>query len=65
MKALLENYPIINKNRIYRVLTYLTATVWLVNGLFCKVLNFVPRHEQIVSNILNENYSRPLIILIG
>jgi hypothetical protein len=46
-------------------LTYLIATVWVVNGLFCKILNFVPRHEQIVAEILGNNYARPLTILIG
>lgn len=51
--------------RIYKILTYCTASVWIVNGLFCKVLNLVPRHEQIVERILGNDYSRPLIFLIG
>jgi hypothetical protein len=33
--------------------------------LFCKVLNLVPRHEQIVARILGNEYSRPLTFLIG
>lgn len=37
----------------------------MVNGLFCKVLNQVPRHEQIVARILGDIYSRPLTIAIG
>ncbi len=49
----------------HKVLTYLTAAVWLVNGLYCKFLNFVPRHEQIVGRILGEGYAKPLTILIG
>ena len=53
------------KTRIYKILTYFTATVWIGNGLFCKVLNLVPRHEQIVARILGDDYSRPLTILIG
>lgn len=51
--------------RIYKILTYCIATVWIANGLFCKVLNLVPRHEQIVARILGDDYSRPLTILIG
>ncbi|MBL0072329.1 MAG: DoxX-like family protein [Bacteroidetes bacterium] len=43
----------------------LIAAVWLVNGLVCKVLNLVPRHEQIVGRILGSDYSRPLTLLIG
>ena len=53
-----------NRN-IYKILTFCIATVWIVNGLFCKVLNLVPRHEQIVSRILGDDSSRVLTILIG
>ncbi|MFV0566417.1 MAG: DoxX-like family protein [Flavobacteriaceae bacterium] len=51
--------------KTHKTLTYLIAIVWLVNGLFCKVLNLVPRHEQIVANILGNDYSRLLTFLIG
>jgi len=47
------------------ILTYIIATVWLINGLFCKVLNLVPRHEQIVSRILGAEHSRVLTVIIG
>lgn len=53
-----------NKN-IHKALTYFIVAVWFVNGLLCKVLNLVPRHEQIVAKILGENYSRQLTTLIG
>ena len=43
-----------SKRKIYKGLTYLIAIVWLVNGLLCKVLNLVPRHELIVSRILGD-----------
>lgn len=52
---------------INKLLTYCIATVWLANGLFCKVLDFVPRHQEIVKKITN--FDRPsaafLTILIG
>lgn len=48
-----------------KALTYLIAIVWIANGLFCKVLNLVPRHEQIVGRIITDDYSRPLTLLIG
>ena len=54
-----------NANKNYRILTSCIAMVWIVNGLFCKVLNVVPRHELIVARILGNNYSKPLTILIG
>ncbi len=50
---------------IHRIITLLISIVWLVNGLFCKVLNLVPRHEEIVAKILDNDYSRSLTILIG
>ena len=50
---------------LHKALTLLISVVWLANGLFCKVLNLVPRHEQIVARMLGEDYSRPLTILIG
>lgn len=51
--------------RIHQILTYCIATVWIANGLFSKVLNLVPRHEQIVARILGDEYSRQLTIMIG
>ncbi len=51
--------------RINKILTYCIATIWIANGLFCKVLNLVPRHEQIVLRILGGYHSRLLTILIG
>lgn len=50
---------------LHQILTYCIASIWLINGLVCKVLNFVPRHEQIVARILGEDYSKPLTLLIG
>jgi hypothetical protein len=38
----------------HQLLNYLIAAVWLANGLFCKVLNLVPRHQQIVARILGK-----------
>jgi len=47
------------------VTRYLISLVWLINGLFCKVLNGVPRHQQIVSRILGEQYASELTVIIG
>jgi hypothetical protein len=47
------------------LLNYLIAAVWLANGLFCKVLNLVPRHEQIVARILSSERSQLFTVLIG
>ncbi|WP_439882165.1 DoxX-like family protein [Pontibacter sp. MBLB2868] len=53
------------ERNLHRVLTFSIAAVWLVNGLFCKVLNLVERHEQIVAQILGSDFSRPMTLLIG
>ena len=54
-----------NDKTIHKILTYFIATVWIANGLFCKVLNLVPRHQEIVASILGNEHSRLLTILIG
>ena len=48
-----------------RILNYIIAAVWIINGLFCKMLNFVPRHQEIVARILNNDHARLLTIAIG
>ena len=50
---------------IHKVLNFLIAAVWLVNGLFCKVLNLVPRHQEIVGKILGIEYVYIFTKLIG
>lgn len=57
-------------HRACRVLThpsfrFLFAAIWLVNGLFCKVLDLVPRHERIVAEILGEGHPQLVTLLIG
>ena len=48
-----------------QLLTYFIALVWLINGLLCKVLNLVPRHQEIVARILGAENSRLFTFLIG
>jgi hypothetical protein len=43
----------------------LISLVWLVNGLFCKLLNLVPRHQEIVARILGDEHSFLLTKTIG
>lgn len=50
---------------INKLLNYCIAAVWLANGLFCKGLNLVPRHQQIVARILGEQYSTVFTKAIG
>lgn len=50
---------------IQRLLTYGIAIVWLVNGLYCKLLNGVPRHQEIVGWILGTQHSTLLKKWIG
>lgn len=48
-----------------KLLTYLIAAVWIANGLFCKVLNLVPRHRQIVARIIGSEHTTVLTKAIG
>ena len=41
------------------------AAVWLVNGVWCKILDGVPRHREIVARILGEEHSMLLTRMIG
>ena len=49
----------------HKALTLFIAAIWITNGVFCKVLNLVPRHQQIVAGILGDKFSRAFTILIG
>ena len=51
--------------KIHILLNCCIASIWLANGLFCKVLNLVPRHQQIVARVLGENHSGAFTLLIG
>jgi len=48
-----------------QLLNYFIAAVWIINGLFCKVLNLVPRHQEIVSRILGNDHAKLFTIAIG
>ena len=53
------------ERRKYQVLNVFIAAVWLVNGLLCKILGLVPRHQDIVARILISEYASLLTMLIG
>jgi DoxX-like family len=54
-----------NYKSAHKLLSFCIAAIWIVNGLFCKVLNLVPRHELIVAKILENEHARLLTIIIG
>lgn len=49
----------------HQLLVFLIAAIWIGNGLFCKVLGLVPRHQEIVASILGNNNARLFTVLIG
>ncbi|MGB0744229.1 MAG: DoxX-like family protein [Opitutales bacterium] len=51
--------------RIQRIIDFGLALVWMVMGLYCKVLGQVPRHEAIVGEILGAGTAVWLTPLIG
>ena len=51
--------------QIQRLIDFALACVWLVMGLYCKLLGQVPRHEAIVGDILGADMAVWLTPLIG
>lgn len=41
------------------------AAVWIINGSYAKILNQVPRHTEIVSQVLGDGWARPITVSIG
>ncbi|WP_417799329.1 DoxX-like family protein [Tenacibaculum sp.] len=54
-----------NKKYLSAILIPLIVCVWLINGIFCKILNLVPRHQEIIGEIINTGYARELTTMIG
>jgi len=54
-----------SKILLHRIINYGIAAVWLINGLICKVLNLVPRHQQIVARIVGNEHAAVLTKTIG
>jgi hypothetical protein len=48
-----------------KLFNFLIAAVWIANGLFCKVLNLVPRHQEIVARILGNDHATLFTRAIG
>lgn len=51
--------------QLNKFLILVFSLVWLVKGLICKILNLVPRHQEIVAEILGQEYAREITFLIG
>lgn len=41
------------------------AAVWIFHGLYSKLLQGIPRHQEIVARILGDSLATPATILIG
>jgi hypothetical protein len=50
---------------LHKVITFIASAVWIANGLFCKLLNLVPRHQQIVARILGTTHAFAFTKAIG
>ena len=50
---------------LHKTITYLIALIWFTNGLICKVLGLVPRHQAIVAQILGGEHAYLFTKLIG
>lgn len=59
-----ESCPVIDMSRPGPVRLFF-ALVWLVNGLLFKLLDWVPRHREIVARLFGEEWSVTIIRAIG
>ena len=50
---------------VHRFLRLMIASVWLLNGIWCKLLGAVPRHEEIVARFFGTGYAHPITLAIG
>ena len=50
---------------LHKTITYLIALIWFTNGLICKVIGLVPRHQTIVSQILGAEHAFLFTKMIG
>lgn len=55
----------VSPRTLHRLVTLAIALVWIGFGLVCKVLDLVPRHEEIVARILGGELSGPITRSIG
>ncbi|MDF1695166.1 MAG: DoxX-like family protein [Saprospiraceae bacterium] len=55
----------ISNNTIYNSINLLIGLVWFINGSVCKLLDLVPRHQEIVATILGADHALLLTKLIG
>ena len=53
------------KPKLYLILTIIIGLVWFLNGLFCKILMLVPRHSEIVAEVLGSDHAFLLTRVIG
>lgn len=51
--------------RLHLALRFLIGLVWFINGLVCKVLGLVPRHEEIVATVLGNAHAHEITVAIG
>ena len=52
-------------SNLNRFLTGLLVFIWLANGIYCKILGAVSRHEEIVANILGAQFAPVFTNMIG
>lgn len=54
-----------SKTKRYFFLNFFFGLVWIINGIYCKILNFEPRHQQIVGEILGSDNASVFTLIIG
>jgi len=51
--------------QIAHIIRLIVASIWFINGIYCKLLMQVPRHRDIVARILGTDHADVITRLIG
>ncbi|HEX6732039.1 MAG TPA: DoxX-like family protein [Pyrinomonadaceae bacterium] len=62
---LIKRMRFFKSHLLFGALQLATAAVWLLFGMWFKVLGMVPRHRLIAAAILGEAVATPVIMLVG
>ncbi len=53
------------KRTLHKAIIIFIGIVWILNGLLAKIMNLVPRHQEIVAEIVSQEHARTITLLIG
>ncbi len=56
---------ILRSQKFHILMTFLIGLVWVFHGLYSKLAEGIPRHQQIVERVLGQDIAGPATLAIG